>query len=82
MRLMQCLRLIAAASCACASTTCTDPLDALPTGPSDLTAGIVWLTPAVNVRYGRPRDLILAGRTQVSGWKYDVVDVTIGVKID
>ena len=41
-----------------------------------------WLTPAVNVRYGRPGDLILAGRTQVSDWKYNVVDVTIGVKFD
>ena len=41
MRLMQRLRLIAAALCACAATTCTDPLDALPTGPSNLTTGIV-----------------------------------------
>lgn len=41
MRLMRRLRLIPAALCACAATTCTDPLDALPTGPSDPTAGIV-----------------------------------------
>ena len=42
----------------------------------------LWLTPAVNVRYGSPGDLVLGGRTSVRGWRYYTVDFTVGVRFD
>ena len=42
----------------------------------------LWLTPAVNVRYGRPGDLVLGGRTSVPGWRYHTVDFTVGIRFD
>ena len=41
-----------------------------------------WLTPAVNVRYAQPGDLVLAGRTRVPDWKYNIVDFTVGIRFD
>ena len=42
----------------------------------------LWLTPAVNIRYGRPGDLVVAGRTTVRGWRYHTVDFTVGIRFD
>ena len=41
-----------------------------------------WLTPAVNVRYARPGDMVLGGQVRVDNWSYRSVDVTLGVKFD
>ncbi len=42
----------------------------------------LWLTPAVNIRHGRPGDLVLGGRTSVTGWRYNMVDLTVGIRFD
>jgi hypothetical protein len=41
-----------------------------------------WLTPAVNLHYTRPGDLVLAGRTRVPNWTTRTVDFTVGIRFD
>lgn len=40
----------------------------------------VSLTPAVNVWYGQPGNIQVAGETLFNDWKHNVVDFTIGLK--
>lgn len=42
----------------------------------------LWLTPAVNFRYGHPGDLVLGGLVRVDNWSHRSVDVGFGVKFD
>ena len=41
-----------------------------------------WLTPALSFRHGRPGDLVVAGRTRVADWKYNMAGATVGIKFD